>query len=65
MRGLADNRDMSVAVQAGYPDSALCRFLNSRLPQLAVVAEDWVRRAAYAPWTPVHLPDAESFLFCQ
>jgi hypothetical protein len=51
---------MSVAVQAGYPDSVLCRFLDSRMPQRAVVAENWARRAASAPWTPVHLPDAES-----
>lgn len=59
-RELADNRAMSVAGQARYPDSVLCRFLDSRLPQRAVVVEDWVRRAASAPWAPVYLPEAES-----
>jgi hypothetical protein len=57
---LADNRVMSVAGQARYPDSVLYRFLDSRLPQRVVVAEDWVRRAASAPWTPVYLPEEES-----
>jgi len=51
---------MSVAGQARYPDSVLCRFLDGCLPQRAVVAEDWVRRAASAPWTGIYLPDAES-----
>jgi hypothetical protein len=51
---------MSVAGQARYPDSVLCRFLDSRLPQRSVVAEEWTRRAASAPWEPVWLPDAES-----
>ena len=37
---LADNRAMSVADQARYPGSVLHRFLDSRLPQRAVVAED-------------------------
>jgi hypothetical protein len=32
-RELADNRAMSVADQARYPGSGLCRFLDSRLPQ--------------------------------
>jgi hypothetical protein len=59
-RELADNRAMSVAGQARYPDSALYRFLDSRLPQRAVVAEDWGRGAAFAPWTPVYLPEDES-----
>ena len=59
-RELADNRAMPVAGQARYPDSVLCRFLDRCLPQRAVVAEDWVTRAASAPWTPVYLPDAES-----
>jgi hypothetical protein len=51
---------MSVADQARYPDSILCRFLDSRLPQRQAVAEDWAGRAATAPWTPVWLPDSES-----
>jgi hypothetical protein len=51
---------MSVAGQARYPDSVLCRFLDSRLPQRSVVAEEWAGRAASAPWDPVWLPDAES-----
>ena len=59
-RELADNRAMSVADQARYPGSVLCRFLDSRLPQRAVVAEDWSRGAASAPWTPVWLPEDES-----
>lgn len=59
-RELADNRAMSVADQARYPGSVLCRFLDSRLPQLAVVAEDWAERTASAPWAPVWLPDSES-----
>lgn len=57
---LADNRTMSVAGQARYPDSVLCRFLDRCLPQRTVVAEDWARRAASAPWTPVYLPEDES-----
>jgi|ERR1700761_110612 len=57
---LADNRAMSVAGQARYPDSVLCRFLDSRLPQRAVIAEDWARGAASAPGTPVYLPEEES-----
>jgi hypothetical protein len=59
-RVLADNRAMSVADQARYPGSALCRFLDSRLPQRAVVAEEWAGCAASAPWTPVWLSDSES-----
>jgi len=55
-----DNRSMAVADQARYPGSALCRFLDSRLPQRSVVAEDWARRTASAPWTPVSLPEDES-----
>jgi hypothetical protein len=51
---------MSVADQARYPDSALCRFLDSRPPLRAAVAEDWVSRTASAPWTPVWLDDSES-----
>jgi hypothetical protein len=51
---------MSVADQARFPDSVLCRFLDSRLPQRAAVAEDWARRTASAPWTPVWLPEDES-----
>lgn len=57
---LADNRVMSVAGQARHPGSVLCQFLDSRLPQRSVVAEDWVRRAASAPWAPVWLPGDES-----
>lgn len=57
---LADNRVMSVAGQARHPGSVLCQFLDSRLPQLSVVAEEWVRRAASAPWAPVWLPEDES-----
>jgi hypothetical protein len=59
-RWLADNRAMSVADQARYPGSVLCRFLDSRLPLRAAVAEDWARRTASAPWTPVCLDDSES-----
>jgi hypothetical protein len=61
-RELVDNRAMSVADQARYPDSVLCRFLDRCLPQRAVVAQDWARRAASAAWEPVYLPDAESRL---
>lgn len=59
-RRLADNRAMSVADQAPYPGSVLCRFLDSRLPLRAAVAEEWSRRTASAPWTPVWLDDSES-----
>lgn len=59
-RKLADNRLMSVAGQARYPGSVLCRFLDRWLPQRAAVAEDWAARAASAPWTGLSLPDAES-----
>jgi hypothetical protein len=59
-RWLADNRAMSVADQARYPGSVLCRFLDSRLPLRAAVAEDWARRTASAPWTPVWLDVSES-----
>jgi len=51
---------MSVAGQARYPESVLCRFLDKCLPLRAVVAEDWARRVASAPWTGTYLPDAES-----
>jgi len=51
---------MSVAEQARYPQSVLCRFLDRCLPLRAVIAEDWAGRAASAPWTGVYLPDAES-----
>lgn len=59
-RKLTDNRAMSVAGQARYADSVLCRFLDSRLPQRLVVAEEWARRATSAPWEPVWLPEEES-----
>lgn len=59
-RELTDNRAMSVAEQARYPNSVLCRFLDSRLPQRAAVTEDWTRAAACAPWAPVYLPREES-----
>ena len=55
-----DNRVMSVADQARYPDSVLCRFLDRCLPHRAVVAGEWARRAASAPWAGIYLPDAES-----
>jgi hypothetical protein len=51
---------MSVADQARYPESALCRFLDRCLPQRAVVAGEWARRVASGPWTGIYLPDAES-----
>jgi len=51
---------MSVAGQARYPGSVLWRLLDSRLPQRSVAAEEWVRRAASAPWKPVWLPEEES-----
>src|ERR1700761_7230482 len=51
---------MSVAGQAGYPDSVLCQFLDRQLPQRSAVAEEWSRRAASAPWSPLYLPDSES-----
>jgi hypothetical protein len=51
---------MSVAGQARDPESVLCRFLDRYLPQRAVVAEDWARRVASAPWTGIYLSDAES-----
>ena len=57
---LTDNEVMSVAWQAGYPDSVLCQFLDRHLPQRSAVAEEWTRCAASAPWAPVHLPDSES-----
>ena len=59
-RELGDNPTMSVAGQARYLDSALCQFLDRRLPQRSVVAEEWVRRAASAPWEPLWLPEEES-----
>jgi hypothetical protein len=59
-RVLADNPTMSVAGQARYPGSALCQFLDSRLPQRSAVAEEWARRAASAPWEPVWLAEEES-----
>jgi hypothetical protein len=59
-RELVDTRVMPVAGQARYPDSDLCQFLDSRLPQRSVVAEEWVRRAASAHCAPVYLPDAAS-----
>jgi hypothetical protein len=51
---------MSVAGQARYPDSILCRFLDRCLPLRAAVAEDWASRVASAPWTGIYLPDVES-----
>jgi hypothetical protein len=51
---------MSVADQARYPGSVLCRFLDIRLPLRAAVAEDWARRTASAPWAPVWMDDSES-----
>ena len=50
---------MSVAAQARNPESILCRFLDRSLPQRGVVAEDWVRRAASAPWQGIDVPDAQ------
>ena len=43
---------MSVADQARFPGSVLCQFLDSRMPQRAVVADDWAGRVAAAPWAP-------------
>ncbi len=40
--------------------SVLCRFLDRCLPQRAMVAEDWARRAAFAPWTGIYLSDDDS-----
>jgi hypothetical protein len=44
---------MSVARQAAFPESALCRFLDARLPQRRLVVEDWARQADKAPWSAI------------
>ncbi len=40
---------MSIARQAAYPKSTLCRFLDARLPQRRLVVDDW------APACPSHV----------
>ena len=42
---------MSIARQAADPGSALCRFLDARLPQRQLIVEDWARQADTAPWS--------------
>jgi hypothetical protein len=44
---------VSVAAQAEYPDSALCRFLDARLPKRHVISEQWAQRARQASWAGV------------
>jgi len=44
---------MSVAGQAVDPASVLCRFLNEVLPERQLIAEEWDKQAAEAPWPGV------------
>lgn len=50
-----DNRPVSVTGQAGYPDSDLCKFLNARLPQRKIIAQEWAERARNAPWSGINV----------
>jgi hypothetical protein len=52
-RANSDNRDMSVANQADFPASTLCRFLDAALPDRGVITEEWDRQATNAPWSGV------------
>src|SRR5207248_2026335 len=47
------NRAMSIASQAAYPESALCRFLDARLPQRRLIVDDWARQVDKAPWSAI------------
>src|SRR5579863_5630330 len=49
----AENRVMSIAGQATYPESALCRFLDAKLPQRGLIVEEWTRQADKAPWSAI------------
>ena len=44
---------MSIARQATNPASALCRFLDARLPQRGLIAEEWARQADETPWSGI------------
>jgi len=44
---------MSIARQAENPASALCRFLDARLPQRVLIAREWTRQADKAPWSEI------------
>jgi len=44
---------MSVAGQAVNPASVLCRFLDEVLPDRQLIAEEWCKQAAEAPWSGV------------
>ena len=44
---------MSIASQAAYPESALCRFLDARLPQRRLIVDDWARQVDKAPWSAI------------
>jgi hypothetical protein len=50
---VAENRAMSIWRQASYPESALCRFLDARLPQRRLIIDDWARQAGKAPWSAI------------
>jgi hypothetical protein len=44
---------MSVAGQVVNPASVLCRFLDEVLPERQMIAEQWDKQAAEAPWSGV------------
>ena len=44
---------MSIARQVVYPESALCRFLDARLPQRRLIVDDWARQTDKAPWSAI------------
>jgi hypothetical protein len=44
---------MSIAGQATYPESALCRFLDAKLPRRGLIVEEWTRQADKAPWSAI------------
>lgn len=44
---------MSIASQTTDPASALCRFLDAKLPQRGLITEEWARQAETAPWSGV------------
>ena len=49
----AENCAVSVVEQAAYPDSALCRFLDARLPTRNVISEQWAQQARQASWSGI------------
>jgi hypothetical protein len=44
---------VSVTSQAANPESALCRFLDARLPTRRVIAEQWAQQARQASWSGI------------